>query len=230
MLKFIERSTLAALIVLITGCAGGPQVKKEVFAKPQTLAVITLGGAVHGIYTSEEVDTKILNDSAPTCLSELAKSSNIRLVPAKSVLSSKVYASIKDDGPMFSTLLLAGYKRFSPEDEKIKLKALAKEVRADGFLISYLSYAKSESGLSIGFGGLPLNVGSVKPALAYTLKAVNADGEVIWSDNINIDGEEGITTVMGIGGYSSLIPKLNAITRTACQKAVQNLADKLAAK
>lgn len=230
MQTFLGRSMLVALIALITGCAGGPQVNKGAFAKPQTLAIITAGGSVHGIYTSEDEDIKILTESVPTCFSELAKSHNIRLVPAKSVLSSKVYAGIKNDGPMFSTLLMPGYKRFTPADEKKNLKALAKEMRADGFLISYLNYSKSESGFGMGFGGIGVSVGSVKPALTYTVRAVNSDGEVIWDDNITINGEEGITTVMGIGGYASLIPKLNTITRTACQQAVQNLAGKIASK
>jgi len=216
---------IVALMMLVTGCAG-INVKKEAFAKPRTLAIVTVGGSVHGIFTSGEEDVKILAESVPVCINELAKSRNFKLLPAKSVLTSKAYAAFKNDGPMMLSLLASGYKRFTPEDEKLNLKALAKETHADGFLILNFGYAKSESSLVLM--GVPL--GSVKPALSYVVMAVNAEGEVIWNDLVTINGEEGIHTVMGIGGYSSLIPKLNALTRTACQQTVKNLADQIAAK
>lgn len=226
MQTILKHLMIAAVMLLVAGCTGGPQVKKAAFAKPQTLAIVTISGSVHGIYTTDVEDVKILAESAPTCFSELAKSHNIRLLPAKSALSSKAYAAIKDDGAMFSTMLISGYKRFSPEEEKKNLKALAKEMHVDGFLIMYLMYSKSESGVSIGF----VQLGSVKPAISYTVQAVNPEGETIWNDQISVTGEEGIGTVMGIGGYSSLIPKLNALTQSACKQSVKNLADQVAAK
>jgi hypothetical protein len=222
---YLGRLMIIVLIVLVSGC-GGINVKKEAFAKPKTFAIVTVGGSVHGIYSSDAEDIKILAESAPICMTELAKSRNFRLLPAKSVLTSKAYTAIKNEGPMMMSLLASGYKRFTPEDEKLNLKALAKETHADGFLIMSFGYAKSESSLGI----MGVSLGSVKPALTYVVMAVNTEGEVIWNDVVSINGEEGIHTVMGIGGYSSLIPKLNVLTRTACQQSVKNLADQIAAK
>lgn len=214
-----------ALLLLVTGC-GGMTVKKEAFAKPQKFAVVTVGGSVHDIYTNSEEDVKILNESLPTCLSELGKSRNFHILPAKSVLTSPAYLAIKDDGPMIMSLLAPGYKRFSPDSEKTNLKALAKQTHADSFLILNFGYARSDSGVSV----MGLSISAVKPALTYVVRAVNAEGDVIWGDAITITGEEGIHTVMGIGGYSALIPKLDALTRTACQQSVKTLADQIAAK
>jgi hypothetical protein len=220
-----ERLVIVALLVLVTGC-GGITVKKEAFTRPQNFAVVTVGGSVHDIYTNNEEDIKILNESLPTCLGELGKSRNFRILPAKSVLTSPAYLAIKDDGPMIMSLLAPGYKRFSPDSEKTNLKALAKQTHADGFLILNFGYARSDSGVSV----MGLSISAVKPALTYVIRAVNADGDVIWGDSFTIRGEEGIHTVMGIGGYSNLIPKLDALTRTACQQSVKTLAEQIAAK
>lgn len=227
-MKTISGSLIvAAIIVFVTGCSGvSVKVKPEAFAKPQIFDIVTVNGSVHGIYTSGDEDIKILNETVPTCVNEMAKSRNIQLRPTKYVLSSKAYASFKNDGPMIMSLLAPGYKRFSPEDEKLNLKALAKETHADGFLILSFGFGKSDSGVTV----MGLSVSSVKPALTYVVRAVNTEGDEIWSDHVTINGEEGIHTVMGIGGYSSLIPKLNALTKTACQQTVKNLADQIAAK
>lgn len=227
MKTLLVRLMVIAAIALVAGCSGiNVKVKQDAFAKPQILDIVTVNGSVHGIYTFGDEDMKILNDTVPVCLNEMAKSHNFQLRPTKYVLSSKAYAAIKNDGPMIMSILAPGYKRFTPEDEKPNLKALAKETHADGFLILSFGFGKSENSVAI----MGVSLGAVKPALSYVVRAVNAEGDEIWSDHLVVNGEEGIHTVMGIGGYSSLLPKLNALTRTACQQTVKNLADQLAAK
>lgn len=227
MQTLLARLTVIATMILVAGCAGGPQVKKEAFAKPQKLAIVTISGSAHGIYTSDDEDAKILADAVPACLNELAKSHNIRLLPATAASTSKAYASIKDDGAMITMQLLPGYKRFTPENEKKNLHALAKELHVDGFLILYLNYGEV-AGTTVGIGFL--SIGSKKPSVSYAVAAVNSDGESIWQDNIQIVGDDGIAAVNGIGNYSYLISKLKGLTQTACQQSVKNLADQIAAK
>jgi len=229
MKTFLQRAMMLTMGMVIVGCAG-TSVKKEAFARPQKLAVVTITGAAHGLYTGNDEDAKILAEAAPACLGEIAKSANVRLLPAKAVLSSKAYAAIKDDGAPFMQQLVPGYKHFSPEDEQQNLKALAKEVHADGFLILSLNYDKSESGVGLGLGRIGLSIGSVKPVITYVVAGVTPSGEKIWQDMVRVESEDGITTVMGIGSYASLVPKLTPITRSACQQSVKNLADQIAAK
>lgn len=219
------QAMIIAMAALITGCAG-TTVKKEAFARPQKLALVTISGAAHGIYTSDDEDAKILADAAPACLSELSKSRNVQLLPAKAALSSKAYAAIKDEGAMFMQQLLPGYKQFTAENEKKNLHALAKELHVDGFVQLYLNYSKSSSGLSIGV----INVGSAKPVLGYSLVAVNPDGDIIWRDQIQVEAEEGIFTSYGVGAYSQMIPKLKGLAQNACQQSVKNLTEQIAAK
>jgi hypothetical protein len=222
---------VVALIVLVTGCAGmpgtkGASVKKEAFSKPQKLAVVMVDGSVTGFSNSpiesSAEKAKILTDQAMVCMNELGKASNFHLAPEKSVLSSKAYAAIKNDGAGYFSVLSSGYKSFKIANELSNLKALAAETKVDGFIFLNLNYATEKGGIG-GFAG-------IKPVIMFDIKSVNLAGEETWSDSFKISGEDGIREVMGFSDSSKLIPKLNALTISSCQQTQKTLAEKVAQK
>lgn len=226
MKQFLERAFLVAAVITFAGCAN-TSVNKEAFAKPKKIAVVTISGSAHGMFTSDDEDAKILADSVPVCLGEISKSSHVHLLPAKAALSAKAYAAIKDEGPTFTLQLVPGYKQFSLDTEKKNLHALAKELHVDGFLILALSYSQVQgAGVGIGF----ISISSKKPSVATSVVAVTPDGEVLWKGYAQIVGDDGIVALNGIGAYSKLVAQLKGITQTACQQTVKDLAEQVALK
>lgn len=219
MKKLVQCAIIVAALITMAGCAS-TTVKKEAFAKPPKLAIITISGSAHGVFTSDSEDAKILADTVPTCVDEIAKSHRIRLMPAKAALSSKAYAAMKDNGARFTMQLVPGYKEISLDDEKQHLHALAKELHADGFVLLYLNYGQQE-GFGVGIG--PIGIGSKKPTADVGIAAVDPDGQSIWQGHGHTVGDDGIITVDNIGSYSKLIAKFKALTQTACGNTVQDL-------
>lgn len=218
-MKFSSSFLIIVLLSTLTACTT-TNIKKEAFAKPRTFAIATISGATHDMYLNDQEDRKIISDTSSVCFAELSKSKYVRLAPAKAAISAKAYASIKDDGAPALQVLATGYKGIDPAAEKKNLKALANELRVDGFIHASLVYNASSSGISIN----GLSIGSKKPQYTVLIRAYTPEGEDIWSDYVNGIGEEGITTVMGIGAYSALVPKLSEVTKKACQDIVTNLA------
>lgn len=226
-MKSLFRYAIAiAALITMAGCAN-TTVKKDAFARPPKLAIITIQGSAHGVFTSDSEDAKILADTVPTCLSEIAKSHRIHLLPARAALSTRAYAAMKNEGASIMMQLAPGYKNISVDDEKAHLHALARELHADGFMILYLNYGEDNS-FGIGIG--PIGIGAKKPTIDVGIAAVDPDGQSIWQGHWHVMGDEGIVTVDGIGAYSKLIGKYNAITRKACDDTMQNLEQQFAAK
>ncbi len=240
MKKIFQRALVVGALFAVAGCAG-TTVKKDAFAKPPKLAIITIAGSAHGLFTGKEEDARILADSVPSCLSELAKSPNIRLLPASAALKKKAYAALKDQGEPFPIQLLPGYKRVALENEKDNLLALARELHVDGFVMLQIDYDKvNGGGVGVsGFGPLSfLSVSSQKPAADATVSAFTPEGDVIWSGHVQSVGKDGTIGLnvaipdpaATITDYSKLISQLKGLTQTACQQAVKDLGDKIAAK
>ncbi len=219
-MKMLFARTLAvAAVIGLAGCAS-TTVKKDAFAKPPRLALITIEGSAHGVFTSDSEDTKILADTVPTCLHEIAKSRRIHLLPARTVMHARAYAAMKNDGATITMQLVPGYKNISIDKERGHLHALAREVHADGFVIMYLNYGENDSSsFGIGFIG----IGAKKPNVNIGIAAINPDGQSIWQENWSVVGDHGIVTVDGIGSYSKLIAQYNALTQQACDDTVQHL-------
>ncbi len=217
-----------AAALLASGCAS-TNVKKEAFAKPPKLAVVTIFGDVHHLFTNSTDDAKILADTVPVCLNELAKSHNIRLLPPKAALSAKAYAAIKDDPSVFMTSF-PGYKQFNAEKEKQNLQALARELHVDGFVLVSLYYSRSSGGIGIG----PMAFSSEKPVATLAIGAYNAAGETLWTGNTKKEADDGSFgfSLLGVTAteYSKMIGQLKGLTQIACQQAVKDLAEQVAAK
>lgn len=224
-MKMLFARTLAvAAVIGLAGCAG-TTVKKDAFAKPPRLALITIEGSAHGVYTSDAEDAKILAGTVPTCLREIAKSHRIHLLPAHAVMRARAYAAMKNDGATITMQLVPGYKNISIDKEKDHLHALAREVHADGFVIMYLTYGENDSSsFGIGFIG----IGAKKPDVTIGVAAIDPDGQSIWQDSLTEVGDHGIVTVDGIGSYSKLIAQYDTLTKQACDDTVQHLEKKLA--
>lgn len=222
----------ACLALVLAGCATS-SLNSSAFSKPRTLALVSVTAAVSGLATSTAQDQEIAADLARISLNEIGHSRYIRLAPASAVLKSKVYGAMKDKGPAFMGVVAPGYKRFAFEDEKARLQTLAKELRVDGFLFVHGTYGKKESG--VGIGGIlnvpiPVTAGRVKPFMLYMVEAYDANGEVLWRDQIEKISDDGITTVMGVGAYKSLIPKFTDLAKAASREIVSKFETQVAAR
>ena len=222
----------AGLTLALAACASS-QLNSSAFAKPRTLALVSVSATVSGLATGAAQDREIAADLARVSLNEIGHSRYIRLVPEGHVLRSKSYKAIKDIGPTFMGVVAPGYKRFTVEDEKAHLQALAKELKVDGFLFVQGAYSKKDSGVGIGglFGvPVPITAGRSHPYALYAVVAYDVDGNVLWQDQLEKTSDEGITTVMGVGAYKSLIPKFTDLMKSASRELVSKLETQVAAK
>lgn len=223
---------VAGLSLTLAACATS-QVNSTAFTKPRTLALVSVSATVSGLATGKAQDQEIAADLTRVSLNEIDHSRHIRLVPERVVLGSKSYKAIKDTGPTFMGVVAPGYKRFAVEDEKAQLQALAKELKVDGFLFVQGAYGKKQSGVSIGglFNApIPLTAGRAKPFAFYSVVAYDVKGDVMWQDQVEKISDEGITTVMGVGAYKSLIPKFTDLMKVASRELVSKLDTQVAAK
>ena len=231
-MRTIAYIAAAGLTLVLTACASS-QLNSSAFSKPRTLALVSVSATVTGLATGAAQDREIAADLARVSLNEIGHCRYIRLVPEGAVLQSKVYKAIKDSGPTFMGVVAPGYKRFSIEDEKAHLQALAKELKVDGFLFVQGAYGKKDSG--VGVGGLfsvpiPITAGRSKPYALVAVVAYDVKGDVLWQDQLEKTSDEGITTVMGVGAYKSLIPKFTDLMKTASRELVAKLETQVAAK
>lgn len=222
--------TIALVVVagiLTTGCSANT-VKKDAFAKPPRVAVVSVYGSAHELFTNDAEDAKIVADTAPACMDELRKSRNVRFVPLNAVLSAKSYAAIKNNPSVFFQQL-PGYKKFSPQDEKNNLQSLAKELHVDGFLILEVDYSRYRSG-GVGIG--PIGFSSEKPLASVSVSMFNPAMEVLWFDLSRQSPEDGSFGFSFVGftatDYPKMISQLKGLTVLACQHAVKDLSEQLA--
>ncbi len=220
--------TLVLVAGIFTAGCSANSVKKDAFAKPPKLAVVSVYGTAHDLFTSDAEDAKIVADTAPACMEELRKSRNVRLMPLNAALSARSYAAIKNN-PSSSFQQLPGYKKFAPQDEKNNLQALAKELHVDGFLILEVDYGRYRSaGLGIG----PIGFSSEKPLASVSVSVFNPAMEVLWFDNARQSPEDGSFGFSLVGltatDYPKMISQLKGLTVLACQQAVKDLSDMLA--
>lgn len=221
-----------AILVLLSGCANS-KLKKEAFNKPKTLAVVSIMGNVTGLATTDAQDKLLLSNVVEVTFKELNKSRHIKLVAPSSVLSSKPYKAIKDEGAKMTLDIAPGYKRFEPKKETGNLKEMARALKLDGFVVITASYGTTKSGMTVsGLGGLPLplTAGNTKATASYMVYAYDAKGEVFWQDLVHVESEEGVTTVMGVGNTQALQPKLIDLTQAACRQTVARLDKNLSGK
>lgn len=230
---------MAALVVLAgamtTGCNPNT-VKKDAFAKPPRLAVVSVYGTAHDLLTDGKEDARIVADTAPACLDELRKSHNVRFVPLNAVLSAKSYAAIKNNPSAFFQQL-PGYKKFTPLDEKDNLQALMKELHVDGFLVLEVDYSRYTSG-GVGLSSFarigPIGLSSEKPLASVSVAVYNANMETLWFDNSRQSPDEGSFGFSVVGmtatDYAKMISQLKGLTVVACQHAVKDLSDQLVQK
>jgi hypothetical protein len=231
-MRTIAYIAAAGLSLLLVSCATS-QVNSSAFSKPRTLALVSVSATVTGLATGAAQDREIAADLTRVSHNEINRSRYIRLVPQAAVLRSKTYKAIKDEGPTFMGVVAPGYKRFTFEDEKARLQALAKELKVDGFVFVQGAYGKKQSG--IGIGGLlsvpiPITVGRSKPYALFAVVAYDVNGNVLWQDQLEKTSDEGITTVMGVGAYKSLIPKFTDLMKAASRELVAKLETQVAAK
>ncbi len=231
-MRIVAHIVAAGLALALAACAS-TQINTSAFAKPRTLALVSVSATVSGLATGAAQDRAIAADLARVSFNEIGHSPHIRLVPEAAVLRSKTYKAIKDEGPTFMGVLAPGYKRFAVEDEKAHLQGLAKELRVDGFLFVQGGFTKKDSGIGIGgLGGIPipLTAGRSHPHAFYSVVAYDVNGEVLWQDQVEKTSDEAITTVMGVGAYKSLIPKFTDLMKTASRELVSKLDTQVAAK
>jgi hypothetical protein len=231
----MEKVRLAAALFVVfalAGCASST-LKTESFKKPKTLALVSVVGVVEGLATSQAEDEQLLNGLVNVSLNELERSRHLKLVPEAAVKNSRAFKAIKDDGPGMFQDVAKGYKRFDPKAETANLKALARELKVDGFVGVIAHYGTAKSGVAVG-GFLPVpvpvSVGRVKAKVLYSVYAFDASGEIFWQDMVELTSEDGIGTAMGLGQYKALHPKLVTVTKAACKQVVTKLDEQLAAK
>ena len=231
-MRILSYIAAAGLTLVLAACASS-QLNSSAFSKPRTLALVSVSATVSGLATGAAQDREIASDLARVSLNEIGHSRHIRLVPETAVLRNKTYKAIKDDGPSFMGVLAPGYKRFTVEDEKAHLQTLAKELRVDGFLFVQGAYSKKDSGFSIGglFGApVPLTAGRSHPYALFAVTAYDVNGNVLWQDQVEKTSDEGITTVMGVGAYKSMIPKFTDLMKVASRELVSKLDTQVGAK
>jgi len=231
-MRIIAYVAAAGLTLVLAACASS-QVNSSAFSKPRTLALVSVAATVSGLATGAAQDRQIAADLVRVSLNEIGHSRYVRLVPEATVLRSKAYKAIKDEGPTFLGVLAPGYKRFTFEDEKTHLQALAKELKVDGFLFVQGAYGKKDSGVGVGglFGvPIPITAGRSHPYAVYAVVAYDVKGDVLWQDQIQKTSDEGITTVMGVGAYKSLIPKFTDLMKVASRELVSKLETQVAGK
>jgi len=231
-MRIVAYVVAAGLTLALAACASS-QLNSSAFAKPRTLALVSVSATVSGLATGAAQDREIAADLARVSLNEIGHSRYIRLVPEGHVLRSKSYKAIKDIGPTFMGVVAPGYKRFTVEDEKAHLQALAKELKVDGFLFVQGAYSKKDSGVGIGglFGvPVPITAGRSHPYALYAVVAYDVNGNVLWQDQLEKTSDEGITTVMGVGAYKSMIPKFTDLMKAASRELVSKLETQVAAK
>mgnify|MGYP001598217118 FL=1 len=231
-MRTIAYVAAAGLTLVLAACASS-QVNSSAFSKPRTLALVSVSATVTGLATGVAQDREIAADLARVSFNEIGHSRYIRLVPEGAVLRSKAYKAIKDEGPTFMGVVAPGYKRFSIDDEKARLQTLAKELKVDGFVFVQGAYGKKDSG--VGIGGLfnapiPITAGRSKPYALFAVVAYDVNGNVLWQDQLEKMSDEGITTVMGVGAYKSLIPKFTDLMKAASRELVAKLETQVAAK
>lgn len=231
-MRIVAHIVAAGMALALAACASS-QLNTSAFAKPRTLALVSVSATVSGLATGAAQDRAIAADLARVSFNEIGHSRHIRLVPEATVLRSRTYKAIKDEGPTFMGVLAPGYKRFTVEDEKVHLQALAKELRVDGFLFVMGGFTKKDSGIGIGgLGGIPipLTAGRSHPHAFYSVVAYDVNGDVLWQDQVEKTSDEAITTVMGVGAYKSLIPKFTDLMKTASRELVSKLDTQVAAR
>lgn len=218
---------------LAVGCASF-RANHEFFARSRPLlAMVTVQAHVSGLATSDTEDKELASQLATVSVKELGKSRRFRLAPENAVLSSRSYKAIANKGPMFMGDLAPGYKGFSVTDERANMRVLAKELKASGFIVVSASYNAKKSGFAIG--GLlpvpiPLSAGSVTASVTYVIVVYDVNGEVLWQDTAELDSEDSVGTVMGVGNYKALYPKLTDLAKAASRQVLANLDTNLARK
>lgn len=221
---------LVWMALWLAGCAG-TQINKAAFAKPKRLAMVNVNVIVTGLGTSRKEDTKIAGDLANITFKELGSSRHVRLVPEKAVLSARAYKAIEDKGPPMLSVMAPGYKYFQPKDEAANLKALAKELKVDGFIFIRSAFGAKNSGMAVS-GILPVpvpvSIGKEKAFISYWLHTVDPEGNNLWSDKSEINSPNGIVTVMGVGKFSSLINQFVDLMKEACNQLVATLEKEVA--
>lgn len=220
------------LVLALAACASS-QLNSSAFARPRTLALVSVSATVSGLATSEAEDKALAKEMARVTMNEIGRSRHIRLVPERAVLSSKAYKAMADKGPMMLSVLAPGYKRFTVDDEKANVRALAKELKVDGVLFVYGSFGKKSSGF--GIGGLfnapiPITAGKARAFVLYGVDAYDSNGEVLWRDRVEQTSADGIVTVMGVGQYKRLIPQLTDLMKLASRELVAKLATQVASR
>jgi len=121
----------------------------------------------------------------------------------------------------------------NPHVDKTALQALAKELKVDGFMFVIGSFGKSESGLGIGgiFNApVPVTVGRARAFGLYMIDSYDVNGDVLWRDKVQKESDEAITTVMNVGRFNSLIPKLIDLAKAGSRELVDKLGTQVASR
>lgn len=224
------RSLMLVLLALWLGGCATTRVDPAAFAKPRKLALVSVSATVTGLGTFQKEDKAIVADLERITVGELGRSRHFRLVSGSAVHNARAYKAIKDKGPILLGVLADGYKRFYPEDEAANLKALARELKVDGFL--FIQAALGSKNSSVGVSGIlpvpvPVTVGREKAFIGYFLYAADSEGDIFWRDQIDIDSEKGIAVVMGVGKYGALKSMFPDLMKLANRKAVETLEQKV---
>lgn len=229
--------TLLVASFVLSGCAGmNSKLDKKSFTgnKKPRMAIMHVIGRVDGLTMSDEEEQQLFNGAAKIVEKELAKSKHFTLVKRKKVTKSRAYKAIKAQPPkygIFSLELAKGYKYFDIKEEKKNMARLAKELKLDGVMIVNLTFNRSNGGFSLsGFLPVPIPVSAGKSygELSYAVHAMNPKTfDVIWGEVLKESTEEGVTTVMGVGKFAELQPKLLNLTRNVSVKLIHDLSENL---
>lgn len=231
-MRALARLVVFSLVVALTGCATS-HLNTAAFAKPRSLALVSVTASVSGLATSTAEDQAIAGELARVTFNEIGGSRHIRLAAQKAVLASKSYRALTDKGPGFGRVLAPGYKRVEVQDDKAALQALAKELRVDGFMFVHGTYGKKTSG--VGIGGIfnapiPVTAGRARAFAHYVVHVYDANGDGLWSDQVEKISDNAITTVMGVGQYKSLLAQFTDLTKAASRELVAKLNTQVAAR
>lgn len=170
---------LLAALSLVSGCANN-KIKKEAFIKPSKLAVVYSAGHIDRRWSGTQAENqRLLRDTTEIVLKELNKSRHLQLVNQNSVFANSHYKDIKDIPPQKDAFSLTapGYKGFDRKQEHAKLKALAKDLNANGVLTIFMQF-------DVVFDML----GRKRPSFGIFVYATDHDGAVIWQDLTHHEG------------------------------------------
>ncbi len=242
--------SLASILVLSSCLIAMSSYEPEAFGRGKTFAVVSIAAApeinvsgagaggggwtLSGLFKSASSDSgyshnsdKILSDTAPLIIKELAQTRHFRLAQNGWVQQHKAYRATASDDPkkfMITYIVPKGYKYFDSEE---KLSRLAKDMNVDAVIVIHVTYSAAFSG--VGAAGL-VAAGTHSGKVTMTLSAFGRNGKAVWSDAVESTSDDSIGTLGESANFVKLHPLMRDATRAATRKLLEKLNTKVAAR